>query len=526
MRPHLDAINYLQSVAFKIDDDALDFLQELAAGLATGTVTPLLGLGFGCERKYKGLRQLLRWDLEQAELLRGKTFWLPLSCDWRGRVVPIPYLNYARGDQLRSLFRFAHGVPMDKRGLFWLMVSTANCFNENKLITRRPFEDRVQWVDDNIDRIRKVAKEPTKFVLWLSEASDPLQFVSHARELVAALDALDAGREFITTLPLPLDASNSGAQHYSLLARDPAGARLTNLTFDGAVHCVYEEVADILRNKFAVITEEGTKADKRRAAWCVEKKLADRKRTKPLVMTYLYNQSQGGQTKDSSVALREAEAAYDVYETDDGELLMRPAPKENYPDMGWFTELSREAIATVLAGAEEIKNFISGVAEALANNGHALKWTSLSGVPACNRYLKPDVHTKTTWLGASPKKHKHKVADGWLPDLRQSKCRLAGPPNLIHSFDASHLAFVAFACEAENIPLCTVHDAYATLGPYVDAMRNIWHRELRGLYGNEKMLHEIFDYARNVLGPDVKLPGIPKPRGLNLEDVTGPYALG
>src|SRR5262245_32394561 len=119
--------------------------------------------------------------------------------------------------------------------------------------------------------------------------------------------------------------------------------------------------------------------------------------------------------------------------------------------MGWFNKLAREAIATVLPGGEDIKNFVTKVTGALAANKQALKWTSPSGVPVCNRYLEPDVHIKTTWLGASPKKHNHLFSRGWLPELRQSKCRLAAPPNLIHSGDASHLAFVALACRAAKV---------------------------------------------------------------------------
>jgi hypothetical protein len=583
MRPHLDGINYLQRIAYKIDDDALDFLQEPLSRLVLmfdeGNLRDVLKPGL------KGQQTVLQWDLVQAEFLRGKTFWLPLSCDWRGRVVPIPYFHYGRGDHIRSLLRFAHGAPIDERGLFWLKVSTANCFNENKNITRKPFEERVEWVDDNIDRIRKIAEDPVECLghyfadgrfwhnrdgLWLCKAADPFQFLSHARELVKALDAMHAGREFITTLPLPLDGSNSAAQHYSLLSRDPQGAQLTNLFFDGKVHCVYEEVGDTLFRKLAVIIDEVAKLparkkcdarkDAERAKWCLDKKLTDRKHTKPLVMTYFYNQSQSGQTKKVTEDLVEKDGDYIQLKKHDGRLFYRlmtfnaavekdgdyieykkhdgrrwfymlPRKKDlikNYPkgNVGWFVGFAREAIAKALPGAEDMKKFVSGVTEALAANEHALMWTSPSGVPVCNEYLKPDVHTKTTWLGASPKKHNHKVADGWLPELRQSKCKLAAPPNLIHSLDASHLAFVAVACEAEEIPLVTVHDAYATIGPYVDAMRDIWHGKLRDMYEGEKMLQDIYDSARSVLGPEVKLPEIPERRGLKLAEVTGPYDLG
>src|SRR5262249_58711849 len=80
MRVHMDAVNYLQSMPLTIDDFMLDFVQELA----NWNDIPLIGIGRG--RKDKGPRSLLRWDLEQAEILRGKTFYLSLACEWRGGV--------------------------------------------------------------------------------------------------------------------------------------------------------------------------------------------------------------------------------------------------------------------------------------------------------------------------------------------------------------------------------------------------------------------------------------------------------
>jgi DNA-directed RNA polymerase len=157
-----------------------------------------------------------------------------------------------QADHIRALFRFKHGVRIGQPGIWWLKVSTANCFNEGGRITRLPFEERVQWVDENLERIRLIADNPRlglKYLkptnegkLWLEEAADPFQFIAPARELVAAIDA---GPDFVTTLPLPLDASNSGAQHYAMLARDPDGAKLTNLTFDGEIRCLYTEANKI-----------------------------------------------------------------------------------------------------------------------------------------------------------------------------------------------------------------------------------------------------------------------------------------
>jgi hypothetical protein len=84
---------------------------------------------------------------------------------------------------------------------------------------------------------------------------------------------------------------------------------------------------------------------------------------------------------------------------------------------------------------------------------------------------------------------------------------------------------VALACEAERIPLVTVHDSFGTLGCYTDKLREIWLRDLRTLYENENVLQELYDDARAKLGPKAALPTIPERGKLNLDYVSGPYAL-
>src|SRR5262249_49723103 len=80
MRPHLDAISYLQGVAYRIDGYMLDFIQALARWRDV----PLINI----TRSHRdcGPRRLLDWDLTQAEFLRHEIFYIPLNCEWRGRV--------------------------------------------------------------------------------------------------------------------------------------------------------------------------------------------------------------------------------------------------------------------------------------------------------------------------------------------------------------------------------------------------------------------------------------------------------
>jgi hypothetical protein len=143
-------------------------------------------------------------------------------------------------------------------------------------------------------------------------------------------------------------------------------------------------------------------------------------------------------------------------------------------------------------------------------------------VPACNKYLMPDDWQPQLWIGGRP--FRPKTVDGKPDTIDAGKCARAAAPNLIHSFDASHLALVALACEREGIPLATVHDSFAVPACYVDKLQEIWARELRAMYdGNSTVLNEIYDYARRELGPD--LPDIPQSGDLALGEVQPRYGI-
>ena len=486
MRKHMDAVSFLQSVPLTIDGFMLDFLKELASW----DHIPLIELG----KKDRGSRELLRWDLEQAEILRGKTLYLPLACEWRGRIQPIPYFNYARADHLRALFRFKRGEPIGNRGIWWLKVSTANQFGGK--VARQPFDDRVAWVEENLERIRSIAEDPKRGLkhlnpegsLWLEDASDPFAFIAHTRELMAAIAA---GPDYITTLPLPLDASNSGAQHYAMLAEDPDGAKLTNLTFDGEIHCLYTDTGGRMHDNFVVLMQEGSRTDLRRVNYWLSQKATDRKTIKGLTVPYLYGQ---GERKAQGVLLKiladreENRIADGFIDKEEGgmrwqEPRWRKPKAKDVPYRSWFVKKHREAIAKAFPGFEPVRDFFRDCAAILAVHGEVLRWSSPSGVPVCNRYNKSDPNRKSYYLGAKRVQHKHAYV--FRPELDIDRCGRGAAPNLVHSLDASHLAFVALACEAEGtegIPVLTVHDTFATLGCHVDALREIWLRELRAMY--------------------------------------------
>jgi DNA-directed RNA polymerase, mitochondrial len=438
-----------------------------------------------------------------------------MSCDFRGRVYPLAYLNYGRGDYVRALFRFAKGARIGERGIYWLKVATANTFNEKKRIARLPFDERVAWTEENLPRIAAVAAHPMSGLLtgelegWLESASDPFQFVAHAIELTRALKV---GEKFKTTLPIAFDASNSGAQQYSLLTRDPHGARLTNLVSDdpNKVEDLYEEVLAVIERYFTVLVDEARKISSvdeqcRWAMWLRSKEVLTRKVVKGLVVAFLYGQQEQETAKKILKALE--------------------LKKADLPEglLGWFVPLVVDAMEKTLPGAVAVMNYARDTARILARKNRPFRTISPSGVPVCTIEYKPDLKRPQMWLGfrESPRRHWAVVKD--LDEVDVAACVRGAPANLVHSLDASHLAFVALACEGAGIPLACVHDSFATLACHAEELREILLRELRGMYEDRNPLQEIYDYARSVAGPK-GLPSVPPLKSLDLDQVTGPYA--
>src|SRR5690606_17603229 len=153
-----------------------------------------------------------------------------------------------QGEDLdRGILQFAEAVPQTDEGRRWLKIHAANCWANDGLDKAR-FDDRVQWVDEHIGRIRSVAADPLADKWW-AEAENPWQFLATCFELVR-----DDG---LTQLPVSVDGSCNGLQHYSAMGLDPIGGAAVNLLPSDRPNDIYQLVADKVAD--AVRREEGVK---------------------------------------------------------------------------------------------------------------------------------------------------------------------------------------------------------------------------------------------------------------------------
>ena len=65
-------------------------------------------------------------------------------------------------DLSRSMLIFSKKKKLGKRGLWWLKIHVANKMGKDKL----PFNDRVEFVKDNLNVLEKWISDPVKYDEW------------------------------------------------------------------------------------------------------------------------------------------------------------------------------------------------------------------------------------------------------------------------------------------------------------------------------------------------------------------------
>lgn len=174
--------------------------------------------------------------------------WFPYQMDFRGRLYPIPVLLQPQGSDLaKGLLRFAEGkqVAGNPKAVEWLEIHGANMFGFDKA----SYQERIDWVQQRKDEIQAIAKNPLDNLAW-TEADKPFQFLAWCFEYA---EYLKNPAEFRTHLPIQLDGTCNGLQHYSALLNDEVGGKAVNIVNTDTPSDIYAIVADKLQEKLKEI---------------------------------------------------------------------------------------------------------------------------------------------------------------------------------------------------------------------------------------------------------------------------------
>ncbi|MER9605338.1 DNA-directed RNA polymerase [Mesorhizobium sp. M0243] len=478
----LKGLNAIQRTPWQINGAVLDVMAELAksnegiAGLVPGDSqkperpagvpedAKIIDLPPHLQKQFKewkwaardvySLNLQLRQDrlhqetlLGLAERFRGeRAIYFPHNLDFRGRAYPVPLVLHPQGsDPVKALLRFAEGKPLGDDGERWLAIHGANTFGVDKV----GFDERVGWVHQNGINILLSAQDPYGH-LWWTEADKPWCFLAFCFEW-SAMMGTDDKEGFVSHLPIALDGSCNGLQHFSAMLLDSVGGRAVNLIPAAKPQDIYQVVADrVMEQLRQILSTEGTDAERGRWAYEWLTMGIDRKITKRPVMVLPYGGTPRSCLKYVDEAVKAKIAGGYVHNLGDD---LKKA-------IGFLSSIIWDSIGDVVIAAREAMGWLQKTARTMAKENLPMHWTTPSGFVAYQGYvdMKPR-RIKTKIGGSLVFMRAYEETD--LIDV--SKQATSVSPNNVHSLDASAMILTVDELDDRGITsFAMIHDSYGT----------------------------------------------------------------
>ena len=488
----VNALNKLQRTGWKVNKDVLQAMQRDERDFIS--YDPIE------DNKAKELRRRSkvtewRYTLAKAARLSSEdVFYQFLEADYRGRLYySEPFLNFQGSDTARGIMQFSRPKPMDKHGLFWLAVHTACSYNQSYSIDEIPkwctsdyvaylenegldsisldkmtLEDRVTWVNENMDWIRKAGAD----LKFYHESEKTISFLACCREWHNYTVSTEADEVYYTCLPIPVDGSNNGWQHLGAISKDSHTGKLVGLVPTEIQQDFYVQTAKEL---YRTTTDE---------------------RLKSILDSMPMKHIRKGISKRGSMT-----RAYSAGAAKIGENMWFDCRTVDFHEKYGITEedcmafgkILVKAINTVCPGPLKTMGYLQALAAtAVGEEGDRLKWRTPSGfdvIYTCNHVNK--AQTKGTIAGYD-KYNKRCIVnhiaqlETVFPDMRGFMCGIS--PNYIHSMDAAHMANVI---DKWNGDFGAVHDSFSTHAPDVELLLGHTKREFIEMYDVDNYYEEI-----------------------------------
>ena len=412
------------------------------------------------------------------------------------------------------MLTFAEAKPLGKRGLYWLKVHLANFAGKDKM----SFDDRAAFVDDNIDKIRESVQSPFSEDPWWMTLDDPFQGLATCEEIIKAIDSGNP-ESYMCSLPVHMDGSCNGLQHYAALGRDTVGGKAVNLlegdgpedVYVGVMHEVIRRVAEEAEKELEFneadlesLSSEKKKAFRHNRAAKLVNGLIDRGVVKRTVMTSVYGVTYIGARTQIQEKIEEKleEKGYDIDEID----------REIFTAAGYLATVTMEVMGDLFQGAKKTKSWLAECARLITRQGHPVAWISPIGIPAIQPYRQKRPRTVVTVMQSVT------VTDESddLP-IHSGRQVTAFPPNYVHSLDSSHMLLTAMEMDRRGLCFSAVHDSFWTHACDVDEMNEALRDCFVELY-SQPLLKDLKE-SWELRYPDVEFPELPQLGNLDLNQV-------
>lgn len=433
------------------------------------------------------------WVAQMFE--QDQALYFPHQLDFRSRVYAMPMFLHPQGpDFVRGLLRFTQGKAItNQTARNWLAVHGANSYGIDKV----SFHERVDWVNKNATQIRLAAHDPMGMVDWWGAAENPWQFLAFCFEWKAFQVV---GYSFVSHLPVSLDGTCNGLQHFSAMLRDPVGGAAVNLTSSDKPQDIYARVAERV-----VITLKAD-ADPLAKLWLDFG--IDRKLTKRPVMILPYGGTQ--------YACRKYVEEYVLSQVlDKGKV--NPFGDDLMDAVVYLSKIIWHAIGDTVVAAKEAMQWLREIARLMAKQQLAVVWQTPAGFPVRQAY--PEMRGSRVVLTVDGVRIKRRInveTDG-LDKERQIN---GLSPNFVHSLDAAALMESVREAKRHGIrSFAMVHDSYGTLAADTEVLAVTLRQAFVSLYQKHDVLAELRDAVVAALPAGAEVKPVPASGSLNIDAV-------
>lgn len=515
----LACANYLQAQAFTIHAPTLALIKQVwedgggALGIPRKEPPPEPAFPFPdtwnkegaseaeLERFAAWKRRMHAWHMSKKELRKAQQgigqalrvsgsaaakVWFPTFIDSRGRYYYRGVLNPQGDEMCKALLHFAEKRALGDRGLYWLQVHVTNCFGEDKA----RFDARAAWAVERKAELFAALDEPADSIL--AQADSPLGAFSAVWEWREA-ERSGNPATYCTGIPVHMDATCSGLQHFSAMLRDPIGGRYVNL-FDGggdAKADIYRKVAEVAQTRIQRDAANPASKDWHLAKlwlqWPIPRSLA-----KGPVMTYVYGATLRG-------------VAEGIADWMDSEQCAVPEGVRVFDLAYYLGRVLFASIEDTVPAAAAAMRWLRDRAKSAAGDTPML-WFSPTGLMVEHDYRDFDERrVKIRSCGITDI-----VVREELDTTRSNRMQNAIAPNFVHALDAAHLTLTANRLSPKHA-MVAIHDSFGTHPGSVDAM----HSAIRDAFVELYTEHDpLALFLRGIGQEEVALP----PRGtLDLE---------
>ena len=448
-------------------------------------------------RRKSKILQFMRTISMAEKFSKYEGLYFPYQVDFRGRKYTVSSFLTPQGTEYaKALLTFSNSLPIENQEQAdWLAIHGANCAGVDKLT----LDERISWVEEHEEQIIGVAKNELDCEFW-KRTGDPWLFLAFCHEWAGFKKE---GFGYKSSLPIALDGSNNGLQHYSAMLRCKIGGKATNLMNREEPQDIYQDVADCVLREVRKDMENG---DEMAEKW-LNSGLINRKMTKRPVMVVPY-----GGTRFSCRSYVEEYIRDCIYE---GQEWPWDKNLPLYIPVNWITTKVWNSITEVVVSAREAMDWIRKVSSIVSKQNYPLIWYIPSGMIIHQQYKDISKKKIFTHIDGVLIKPTVQVEDDTGIDNRRAVNGSA--PNFVHSLDACALTFTVNMCVEEGITSYQmIHDSYGTHATNTPKLAQLLREAFVKLYQDFDALEEFKKSALEVVD---KVPNPPKKGELDITEV-------